>query len=1181
MKKAIPIIRRVFWDIALVGLVLALSAVTGTAYFASWDRQRWPPVATAMDGPWFAPSVMVATGRGLVDTDASAIPELAEFLQLRRAVLRPDQLPAQIQTGELTDFLNRHRYLLYLTGVVWRFFGISWEMLKVLLVAFFCVTVGIVYGVFRLGMNRVLSTVGAILFMTAPFVLTMMASPRDFIKGPFILAVILVLGYLIKRRVTPRAFLGLALLLGAILGIGLGFRHDVLVCIPASLFVLAFCVRGDPALSARVRAAGAAVLLAAFSVCAWPVLRSLNESGTTSYLHIVTGLATTCEDDLGVERASYERMYLNAGDFIDAVHISYSHRVHDHPAAVPILFDSPEAARSCKRYLIEVVKTFPADMATFGLASVLRMLGDFPAHTEPRSALAENPFLKRLARPWRPLAAHLERFGVYYAIASLVLLSTYSLRVAWSVFFLLFYFCGYTCLQFQLRHCFHLSFVSIWFLGFLIDRILHAAGQLRQPATRQEIKKLLRAPRQWWAPPVKRAVSFSVCAVALMLVPFCAVRVYQCHAVSKLLDTYAAALLEPIETQAEPLNMEEIEDDAMGPEYAATWPKRRTLRDERPVHDWVLFRPSDRPGSEACAFNERDITFQTDYLAAAFAATGRQRRVWLRYEIETPSFNFSRILYVDPDAKHALGPTKYFFPIYEFEPGAFKGIAVPREQAGEFQGLFRVKNIKDFPLLLNLSLPFDRTDFRRFQALPWRVPDLPHAVAQRQAAMCARGDALAKQGRFEQAAQVYRRAIAQNPDGATPYGALDRIYVERDDLAGRVAQWRKHTHDNPHDALGHYYLGMALAAKQDTDGALAAFRKASEAGPVDPAMQASLKQAIDHCVSAQHGAGKCAQGEALAKQGKLDEAAQAYREAIATDPNSAIAYEALDKILLKMHDPDGRVAEWQERVRQHPDAAFPHRYLGMALAAKQDIAGAISAYGKARELDPKDASIARHLAQALVAKADGLKQNGDFDKALEIYREAQTLDPHSDWAKCGAGDVLVQRGDLEQAEQQYRAAIAANARSAAAFEALDKIYANRGSPQGRSDAWKRLAHDYPDAARAHFHLGMSLEASQDMDGAIGAYRKATQLDPTDAAMQVSLGLALVQNGDFHGAVEAFRAALKINPDILHIRAQYVAALSEIQAFDAAWQEVERCQELGIALPDDLVHEVKRRAGHSE
>jgi len=199
----------------------------------------------------FGPAVMFAAGHGWKNPDLDELPALHAFLHPPMPAAHPPaidrfdvaSLPAEVAVLPWDNFQLRQRYLIYAVGVTWRLFGVSWSALTPLYALMYGVSAALLYGIFRLGAARAIAAALTLLLVFSPIQLDNLVRLRDYSKAPFILAAILLLGYMLRHRLTPRRLAAIALLFGVVTGIGSGFRMDVVMCLPAFVVVLLFFTR--------------------------------------------------------------------------------------------------------------------------------------------------------------------------------------------------------------------------------------------------------------------------------------------------------------------------------------------------------------------------------------------------------------------------------------------------------------------------------------------------------------------------------------------------------------------------------------------------------------------------------------------------------------------------------------------------------------------------------------------------------------------------------------------------------------------------------------------------------------------------------------------------------------------------------------------------------------------------
>ncbi len=674
-----------------VALALAwLAALTGMAYLLSPGGDKLPTLP-----PYFCSSaVTLACGRGFVFPEPGSIPALNEFLDYRTQVFTPDQLPAEFPTWEHAVFRETHQYFLYLLGGVWWLFGIGWQTMKLLLAAFFVVSVLLVYGIFRLGMGRLLSVAGALIFMLSPLVLTALPMPRDLSKVPWLLAALLVMGVLVKCRWRRWPYLGISALLGLIIGIGLGFRQDLLICVPPALVVVLFLARGAARLPVFLRLAAAAALIACFYVPARPILQATERVGTLAYHNVMNGMAASSDEFMGVGPASYEVMYCINDNYSHAVRTSYVRRVLDFKGAIHN--EGQAAAWAGRQFVFEVLRTLPADQIVRFLCAVKYFLGDAAVSLQIHATPGE-PLVAHATRLLGPVAAHMKQFGVWYAAAAFVLMGFLDVRAAIGALFLLLFFTGYPVIQFQPRHVFHLVFAPYWLAGFLLHVLWRGLVSLRGAEARALALQTLLHPRGWWRPRVRNAAAFLATVAVLLAGPLGLATALQRGTVGKIVEQHAAAGLEELAIE------------------------QASLPDGPQV--WRLFKPLDLPKPVIDNPNMWVWLPHEEYLVIELQGDLQDLPLRLVYTSSTGAVDFGRTVHPHFAASGA-DTVRYFFPVYEFlvdnpylGTSAFQGVALPGERADVFRKLYRVTNSGDFRLLLNLALPQDRARFQPLQTL--------------------------------------------------------------------------------------------------------------------------------------------------------------------------------------------------------------------------------------------------------------------------------------------------------------------------------------------------------------------------------------------------------------------------------------------------------------------------------
>ena len=584
-------------------------------------------------------------------------PVVARDVDWRRYFRDPEQ-------ANLVPYQHFELYLLGAAAVCWRILGVSWTALYPLFAILYGATVAVGYGLFRLGMRRIFAVLCAFMLAIAPLHLQQVPHYRDYSKAPFMLAAILVMGLLAKRTFTWRGHLALGALGGAAIGIGVGFRPDVSICLPPFIIVTLLFLPGGLLRAWKSKLLVLAAFFATYYLSAWPILRALSAGSNVAHAALL-GLLAFCDARLGLAAPLYDfgNPYLDY--YVRTAVQSYAQRIHGHDGT--LLISSPLYETYCWRYYLDIATRFPADLALRAYASVLRVLDEMRVSVDrPAPRGITNAVVVAMYKARVVFLNGLIGSGRYYTGLALAMIGAANLRLGFCVFFLLLYFAGYPAIQFNLRHCFHLEFISLWVLGFLAQQALDAIRTT-----------LKHTAKPWDNATLRRATAFIAPAVLLIVLPVFSLRVYQRHTANAFLHACIEAPRERIPWEA------------------------AVVDDEHALVTAPHFSP---------AHQKTDTAVETDYFMARFELLpGETMPLTLRYEADDPEYDFTR----DDLVLHGPGGC-VFFPVYRLSPATcdgvtqhFAGIELSADAPPPIEGLYRVTDLSNLPLLLYLRLPDD------------------------------------------------------------------------------------------------------------------------------------------------------------------------------------------------------------------------------------------------------------------------------------------------------------------------------------------------------------------------------------------------------------------------------------------------------------------------------------------
>ena len=206
---------------------------------------------------------------------------------------------------------------------------------------------------------------------------------------------------------------------------------------------------------------------------------------------------------------------------------------------------------------------------------------------------------------------------------------------------------------------------------------------------------------------------------------------------------------------------------------------------------------------------------------------------------------------------------------------------------------------------------------------------------------------------------------------------------------------RELLHLHPNAAVVWQLLGLALA-RQGKD-ALPALRMAAQLLPNDAGVHNNL-------------------GNALGRNGRLEEAIACYRRALLLGPDFAEAHNNLGHALLDLGQPHDAAVSCRRAVDLKPRYAEAHDNLGRALLELGRLADAAASYRRAIEINPE-------FADAHCSLGLALRLQGRTAEAQASCRKALDIDPQSAESFVVLADSSADRGEFAEAENLFKRAI--------------------------------------------------------------------------------------------------------------------------------------------------------------
>jgi len=234
----------------------------------------------------------------------------------------------------------------------------------------------------------------------------------------------------------------------------------------------------------------------------------------------------------------------------------------------------------------------------------------------------------------------------------------------------------------------------------------------------------------------------------------------------------------------------------------------------------------------------------------------------------------------------------------------------------------------------------------------------------------------------------------------------------------------------------------------------------------------------------------------LAGHGKVNEAMEDYRQALAINP---LYEDALNN-------------------------------LGYSLAGLKRHAEAIPLYEAALRIRPNHVEVHNNLGNAL-------SEVGRLPEAIQHYRFVLKQQPDHADAHNNLGIALAMQGKLEEALEHFRAAIRFRPNYASAHSNLGNGLAAQHKFDEAITEYQESLRVNPKDPQAHNNLGNVFTEQNRLEEAITQYQEAIRLNAENPEAQFNLGIAFAREGKNGEAITHYQEALRLKPDYAAARKQ--------------------------------------------
>lgn len=264
-------------------------------------------------------------------------------------------------------------------------------------------------------------------------------------------------------------------------------------------------------------------------------------------------------------------------------------------------------------------------------------------------------------------------------------------------------------------------------------------------------------------------------------------------------------------------------------------------------------------------------------------------------------------------------------------------------------------------------------------------------------------------------------------------------------------------------------------------------------------------------------------GDQYFGEGKLEDAAKSYRQAIAINPDFAEVYNNLGNVLREQGLPGDAERCLKQAIRIKPGLANAYCNLGALLLEQGKLGEAIENLKKALELKPDVEIIYRDLCYALF-------QSGQYEAAKQIIAKGMTLNPDFADFHSFLGNLYCHEKEFDKAVACYQRALSIQPDYAEAHSNLGKVFQEQGKLSEAVACFRKALALKPDLAYVHHNLGMAFQKQGLLDKAMDYCRKTLALKPDFAEACVTMGNILKEQGNPDEAMACYYNALALKPD---------------------------------------------------
>ncbi len=268
--------------------------------------------------------------------------------------------------------------------------------------------------------------------------------------------------------------------------------------------------------------------------------------------------------------------------------------------------------------------------------------------------------------------------------------------------------------------------------------------------------------------------------------------------------------------------------------------------------------------------------------------------------------------------------------------------------------------------------------------------------------------------------------------------------------------------------------------------------------------------------------------------GRIDEAGECCRRAIALRPNYSEAYVNLGNVLFSQQRFDEALDHYQTALRLNPNDAIVHASLGNALCALGRYDEAEATYLAATRHNSNFPEIHFNLGNVRMTQMKYAEAVQSYLEALRLRLPAANLDAVKKQAR-----LLSQNNYLDEARTLMTDFCRTNPADADAWHFLGTLNGKLGNIEAVGECCRRVLAMQPGHSEAHVNLGHVFLSQGKHNEAFECYRKSLTINPLSITALNNLGKIQQTPQQFNEYIGLYRKAVALAPDPGQARVAFI------------------------------------------